>query len=349
MTSNRLVADWARQAGIPVFDWPAGSKPDPGPAVFDYLFSIANLRVIPPEILARASRGAINFHDSLLPAYAGLNATSWAIMAGETNHGITWHEMTAEIDGGRILRQHSFPLTPDDTAFTVNVKCYESAAESFDAVIKDLRFVPSPFTEQKGLRRYFGRGHRPEAAATIDLGNPGDQIATLARALDFGTQQNPLGRAKLFLGDVGNSTMEEISRDTILGTGIRDFGWSNCEGTVSANGSCTGSNPPIRVYTHSSGEGSSVTGGFVYRGPIYGLQGIYIYSDYTSGRINFLRRPVPPATAWTNTLWRDTDQFLVSFGIDEAGGLYTVDIAGGRIWRFQSSQVGVLFANGFDP
>jgi len=154
---------------------------------------------------------------------------------------------------------------------------------------------------------------------------------------------------EMFLGDVGNSTMEEISRDTILGTGIRDFGWSNCEGTVSANGSCTGSNPPIRVYTHSSGEGSSVTGGFVYRGPIYGLQGIYIYSDYTSGRINFLRRPVPPATAWTNTLWRDTDQFLVSFGIDEAGGLYTVDIAGGRIWRFQSSQVGVLFANGFDP
>src|SRR5204863_115568 len=83
-------------------------------------------------------RCAINFHDSVLPAYAGLNATSWAIMAGETRHGISWHEMTAEIDGGRILRQQSFALTPDDTAFTANAKCYEAAAESFEALIEDL-------------------------------------------------------------------------------------------------------------------------------------------------------------------------------------------------------------------
>src|SRR5436190_21804034 len=79
VTSNRLVADWARRAGVPLFDWPTGGKPDLGAAGFDYLFSVANLRVIPDEMLVRASRGAINFHDSLLPAYAGLNAPSWAI------------------------------------------------------------------------------------------------------------------------------------------------------------------------------------------------------------------------------------------------------------------------------
>ena len=83
VTSNGAVADWARRADIPVFDWPAGSKPDIGSVRFDYLFSIANLGVIPQEILARASRCAVNFHNSMLPAYAGLNATSWAIIAGE--------------------------------------------------------------------------------------------------------------------------------------------------------------------------------------------------------------------------------------------------------------------------
>lgn len=201
VTSNGLVADWARRAGIPMFDWPAESNPDLGPSEFDYLFSIANLRVIPRRILARASRCAVNFHDSVLPAYAGLNATSWAIMAGETSHGISWHEMTAEIDGGRILRQHSFPLTPDDTAFTVNAKCYDAAAESFDALIDDLRGDPPHFIEQKGPRSYFGRNDRPEGAATIDLGRPAEQIIALVRGLDFGAYQNPLGRAKLFLGD----------------------------------------------------------------------------------------------------------------------------------------------------
>src|SRR5436190_11342226 len=201
VTSNRLVADWARRAGVPVFDWPAGGNPDLGSASFDYLFSVANLRVIPEAILARASRGAINFHDSLLPSYAGLNATSWAIMAGETSHGITWHEMTAEIDGGRILRQQSFALAPDDTAFTVNAKSYEAAAESFDALLADLRCDPRPVIGQTGPRIYFGRSDRPEGAATIELDRAAARIVALVRALDFGAYQNPLGQAKLFLGD----------------------------------------------------------------------------------------------------------------------------------------------------
>src|SRR2546423_13861364 len=108
-------------------------------------------------------------------------------MAGETRHGISWHEMTAEIDGGRILRQQSFALAPDDTAFTANAKCYEAAAESFDALIEDLRRDPPPFVEQKGTRSYFGRNDRPDGAATIDLGSPADRIVALVRALDFGT------------------------------------------------------------------------------------------------------------------------------------------------------------------
>jgi glucose/arabinose dehydrogenase len=154
----------------------------------------------------------------------------------------------------------------------------------------------------------------------------------------------------MFLGDVGNNSQEEISADNLTGTGNRDFGWSNCEGTQSGpNGSCAGSVPPVFPYARSTGYGSSVTGGFVYRGPIYGLRGIYVWSDFTTGIIGFLRRPVPPATAWTNTIWRDTDQSLVSFGVGENGDLYTVDIGGGRIWRFSSTQVGVLFAGGFEP
>lgn len=200
VTSNGLVVDWARRAGIAVFDWPEDSSPNLEPTRFDYLFSIANLRVIPQEMLTKASRRAINFHDSVLPAYAGLNATSWAIMAGETSHGISWHEMTAEIDGGRILRQHSFPLTPEDTAFTANAKCYEAAAESFAALVEDLWRDTVLLVEQKGSRRYFGRNDRPDGAATIDVGGAADRIVALLRALDFGAYRNPLGRAKLFLG-----------------------------------------------------------------------------------------------------------------------------------------------------
>jgi natural product biosynthesis luciferase-like monooxygenase protein len=200
VTSERRIADWAQSAGVRLFDWPEGRNPDLGGIEFEYLFSIANLRLVPTAILAKATHCAVNFHDSLLPAYAGRNATSWALMAGETRHGVTWHEMTDEVDGGRLLRQQSFAITSDDTAFTVNAKCYEAAAASFAALIEDLQRGQVRFVARDGIRSYFGRYDRPDAAATADFAKRGNEIVALVRALDFGAYPNPLGRAKLFLG-----------------------------------------------------------------------------------------------------------------------------------------------------
>jgi len=56
--------------------------------------------------------GAINFHDGPLPRYAGLHATTWAILNQETSHGVTWHEMREIVDTGAILQQRVFALAP---------------------------------------------------------------------------------------------------------------------------------------------------------------------------------------------------------------------------------------------
>ncbi|HYX01430.1 MAG TPA: formyltransferase family protein, partial [Reyranella sp.] len=200
VTSNARVAEWARDEAVPVLDWPERGTPALDAFEFDYLFSIANLRLIPKETLARAKRAAINFHDSLLPAYAGLNAPSWAIMADETRHGVTWHEMTTDIDGGRVLRQQSFAITSEDTAFTLNARCYEAGAEAFEHLIEDLKHDRFASVAQTGTRSYYGRSDRPRGAATVDLGRPAAEISALARALDFGGYANPLGLPKLLLG-----------------------------------------------------------------------------------------------------------------------------------------------------
>src|SRR5271154_5797135 len=60
---------------------------------FDYLFSIVNSQIISAELLQLPQQLAINFHDSLLPRYAGMHATSWAILNQEKMHGISWHVM----------------------------------------------------------------------------------------------------------------------------------------------------------------------------------------------------------------------------------------------------------------
>jgi len=113
VSTNDVIQDWAQEQKIP---WVARqdellSAVDGRPV--DYLFSIANLSLVPARLLALARLGAINFHDGPLPRYAGLHATTWAILNQETSHGVTWHEMKETVDAGAILKQSVFALARD--------------------------------------------------------------------------------------------------------------------------------------------------------------------------------------------------------------------------------------------
>ena len=169
VTASRSVEAWARQHGIDVVA-PGQDLAARLPRSFDWFFSITNLSVIPPEVLARAREGAVNFHDGPLPRYAGLYATAWALMNRESSHGITWHLMTDAVDEGDILEQRLFELRPDETSFTLNTRCYEAAIESFGGLIAR---IASGTVERRaqpaGERHYFGRTRRPAAAATLSL------------------------------------------------------------------------------------------------------------------------------------------------------------------------------------
>ncbi len=167
----------------------------------DYLFSIVNHRILPPAILNAPRRFAINYHDGPLPRYAGLNATSWAILNGESRHGVTWHCMTEKVDAGDILKQGFFDIDPADTALTLNAKSYETALRLFRELIADLsRGQVKRITQNLGGRSYFPRHKRPPAAAAIDWRSNAAEIDALTRALTFGAYPNPLGLPKFLSG-----------------------------------------------------------------------------------------------------------------------------------------------------
>jgi uncharacterized protein (TIGR03437 family) len=127
---------------------------------------------------------------------------------------------------------------------------------------------------------------------------------------------------QLYAGDVGQNQIEEIDIITLGG----NYGWRVFEGTR-----CTGNDPalcsntnyiaPITEYNHSNGR-CSVTGGYVYRGARSTFPaGTYLFGDFCTGEI----------FTYTNNataLFRDTDLLLSSFGEDEAGELYAVDLRG---------------------
>jgi methionyl-tRNA formyltransferase len=199
VTDDASLADWAGARGLP--RWPCADVT----AILrahapDYLFSIVNGAVLDADTLALVGRLAINYHDAPLPRYAGMHATSWALLAGETDHAITWHVMAARVDAGEVLRQPPVPILPDDTAFRLNGRCWAVAMESFAGLVNDLaRGEARPIHQDLAARSYFGRYRKPPAAGVLRWDAPAREAEHLVRALDFGPQRNPLAAAKLLL------------------------------------------------------------------------------------------------------------------------------------------------------
>ncbi len=204
VTANADLRRWAETAEIPVLEpgaGLAGRLSETLRSPFDWLLSIANLRLIPRGVLALPRRGAVNFHDGPLPRYAGLNAPVWALMAGETRHGVAWHMIEGGVDEGDILAEAAVEIAPDDTAFTLNAKCYAAGVDSFARLVAGLEGgAPHRSPQDLSQRSYFGAAARPEAAGLLDFRQAPERIARLVRALDHGPYRNPLCRAKIVAG-----------------------------------------------------------------------------------------------------------------------------------------------------
>lgn len=215
VSADTEVCAWAEDEGIALISPGAGLETRLEGLGFDWLLSVANLTMLPETVLAQANKGAVNFHDGPLPRHAGLNAPVWALLEGEHWHGVTWHLMTRGADEGAVLEQQMFPITGDDTAFTLNTKCFEAGLESFDALIQRLeRGDISGTPQDREARSYHARADRPAADGRLDTGGRAEEALRLIAALDHGPYWNPLCAAKLVQKD-GAITL--VSRARMLG------------------------------------------------------------------------------------------------------------------------------------
>ena len=141
----------------------------------------------------------------------------------------------------------------------------------------------------------------------------------------------------LFIGDVGQSSREEIDFHAAGSAGGQNYGWRLMEGSLChpVTSTCNSNHSltlPILEYNTHDGGTCAVTGGYRYRGARFPqLWGVYFYADYCSGQIW-------GATSAGNGTWTadpllDTDAFISTFGEDQAGELYFADRAGGVIYR----------------
>jgi glucose/arabinose dehydrogenase len=199
--------------------------------------------------------------------------------------------------------------------------------------------------------------HSPEGPYGIPDGNPFKDHPTYRPEIWAFGLRNPwrcsIDRetGDVWVGDVGQDAREEI--DIIpSGTGGLNFGWRPREGLIAtpqiSEEPVTPAMEPVHEYVRT--PGLCVTGGYRYRGSTVGeLEGLYIFSDYTSSRFWTLRYDgssnvvVTDVTSQVNPSLNRPIQNVSSFGEDNLGEIYICDFAAGNgsqgeIYRIASTE-----------
>jgi methionyl-tRNA formyltransferase len=139
---RRVAAPPAKEAaerlGIPVLQ---PRRPETGMDLgADTVVVAAYGLLIPEDVLDE--RLWLNVHPSLLPRWRGAAPVERALMAGDTETGVTIHRTVKALDAGPIAVQRAFPIGGDDDAGAVYAKAAPLAAVLLDEVLPDPHFTP---------------------------------------------------------------------------------------------------------------------------------------------------------------------------------------------------------------
>jgi len=130
--------------------------------------------ILPKAILDAPALGCLNIHASLLPRWRGAAPIQRAILAGDTETGVTIMQMDEGLDTGPVLMTGKFPIGNETTASDVHDALAALGRELIVQVLSADLPTPEPqpgdgSTYAPKLDRAEGRIDWTESAATLDL------------------------------------------------------------------------------------------------------------------------------------------------------------------------------------
>lgn len=136
------VKQLAQRRGLPVFQPPNLRGPEAlerlRAASAEVMVVAAYGLILPVEVLKVAPRGALNIHASLLPRWRGAAPIQRALLAGDTETGITIMQMEAGLDTGAMLARRPIPIAAVDNAVTLHDRLAELGAEMIVATLHEI-------------------------------------------------------------------------------------------------------------------------------------------------------------------------------------------------------------------
>jgi len=100
----------------------------------EYAFSFSVSQIIKKE-LRNIFKRIINYHNSTLPKYRGLNATGWSLYFHEEKTGYTFHDIDNKIDHGNIFIQGEIDVNPQKSIFYHDIAKTKQAANQIENLI----------------------------------------------------------------------------------------------------------------------------------------------------------------------------------------------------------------------
>lgn len=94
-------------------------------------------KIIPESILSLFSHGILNIHPSLLPLHRGPAPIEGALLAGDTETGVSIMLLDKEMDHGPILAQEKITISETETAPELLVRLIKLGSERLTAILPD--------------------------------------------------------------------------------------------------------------------------------------------------------------------------------------------------------------------
>lgn len=198
------------------------------PAVLEHITSLQpDVGVVAAygEILRKAMLripplGYLNIHPSLLPLYRGPAPVAGAILAGDSQTGVTIMKLDAGMDSGPILGQVTVPLPHDARTPAITEMLFQRGAEIVSDLLRqyaDGTIEPQPQDDSRAvITRMLSKGD-----GLIDWTAPASVIERRVRAYDPwpGTYTSWYGQqVKVLAASVTSDTSSTAAPGTIVAT-----------------------------------------------------------------------------------------------------------------------------------
>ena len=99
--------------------------------------------ILPQPMLDAPRRGCLNIHASILPRWRGAAPIQRAILAGDSETGISIMQMDAGLDTGPVLLMRRIAIGPNETAGELHDRLAELGGEAIVEAL-DGTFMPEP-------------------------------------------------------------------------------------------------------------------------------------------------------------------------------------------------------------